>query len=443
MRSESFWRWHDWFWRVYDWAARLGIPGFLTSLVGGTVIGALFRYDNWDPPVVLLAAIIAFAAFASIYVAACRFWDRREGSAKSPTSAVAPPSVQQSPLIEEIANLRLADDPATLSLFDGAEADRFIPLVEGDKLTAWARPMGRGQPPLTEISGAQWKSLYLLFAPKTGEGMINQTFLKTKLGNDTFYYDVYFNRSQIERVWPLISDLWKPIYIAVKYISDKKGDPDTTKGVVSALSELRQAAYDGAVRVRGRKQLFQARPFGGDDFDTISTDIDREYWVVSQMAPIASAAEAQTMSHTLPLTAYAWGPKGVYERKQYAQLLVNWPDILRNWPDNANDGRRKIALQLDDLYALGVGERNRLMPKMPNFDRNEEEGNLNDWNDKVLSLLDADFITVSEKSSFRTLNIFEATSTTFPGKSPEQHHLEAIWTEKLRRLQSIIDRIGQ
>ena len=74
MDSDAFWRWHDWFWRAYDWAVRLGLPGLITSAIGGSVIAGLFHYDGWDPPVVLLAAIVAFAAFAVIYIQACRFW---------------------------------------------------------------------------------------------------------------------------------------------------------------------------------------------------------------------------------------------------------------------------------------------------------------------------------------------------------------------------------
>jgi hypothetical protein len=76
MRSDTFWRWHDWFWRAYDWGLRLGLGGWLVSAIGGGVIAAVFRYDGWDPAVMLLAALIAFAAVAVIYHGFCVFWDR-------------------------------------------------------------------------------------------------------------------------------------------------------------------------------------------------------------------------------------------------------------------------------------------------------------------------------------------------------------------------------
>lgn len=195
--------------------------------------------------------------------------------------------------------------------------------------------------------------------------------------------------------------------------------------------------------MRGRKQLPQANPFGKGDFDEISTDIDRQYWSVSQMAPLTTGAEAQTMSHTLPLSAFAWGPKGVYERNQCAQLMVSWADIIKKWPGRIDRGRKFVARQLDDLYAEGVGERNRVMPTIPHFARDKDNEVFTEWDNKVLALLDSDYVTVAEKSSFRTLNLFNPVSAIDADKSSDQHHMEAMWTEKLRRLKTIIDRVGQ
>jgi|HubBroStandDraft_6_1064221.scaffolds.fasta_scaffold618950_2 hypothetical protein len=54
------------------------------------------------------------------------------------------------------------------------------------------------------------------------------------------------------------------------------------------------------------------------------------------MSAITTSAESQTIpSHTTPTTAYAWGPKGVYERNYYTQLLVNWSDVIRKWPEGS------------------------------------------------------------------------------------------------------------
>jgi hypothetical protein len=61
----------------------------------------------------------------------------------------------------------------------------------------------------------------------------------------------------------------------------------------------------------------------------------------------------------------------------------------------------------------------------------------------VLALLDSSFVNVAEKSAFRTLNLFQPMSADAPGKTAEQRHIEAMWTEKLSRLKSIIDRVGR
>jgi hypothetical protein len=111
-------------------------------------------------------------------------------------------------------------------------------------------------------------------------------------------------------------------------------------------------------------------------------------------------------------------------------------------PAGSDRGKKIMAGKLDDLYAEGVGRRNRLMPTIPNFDPDRETANFAEWDNRVLALLNADCISIAERSSFRTLNLFHPISAQVPDKSPPQHHLEAMWTEKLERLKLIIHRIG-
>ena len=80
-------------------------------------------------------------------------------------------------MIGNIPNIRVADDPVAVALFEGKEHDNLLPLLEADKIFSWARPMGRGEPPLTMISGAKWKTFHFLFAPRSSPEMRNQTFL--------------------------------------------------------------------------------------------------------------------------------------------------------------------------------------------------------------------------------------------------------------------------
>jgi hypothetical protein len=108
---------------------------------------------------------------------------------------------------EIIPNLRVADSPSVIDLFEGNERDRLFPLLEGDQLTAWARPM-RGEAPGKEaapvrLKGDIWKTHYFLFTPRTpGQFDRNQTFVKEKIGQISHYFDVFLNSRQIKRVWP-------------------------------------------------------------------------------------------------------------------------------------------------------------------------------------------------------------------------------------------------
>jgi len=121
-------------------------------------------------------------------------------------------------------------------------------------------------------------------------------------------------------------------------------------------------------------------------------------------------------------------------------------DLLKKWKKDheAQVGRqgvelvRKLATDLDNLFAEGVDRRNGLIPAVPEFDWDFHHAILKEWDDRVLALLDSDHVPVRLKSSFRTLNLFNGLHTEAPGKSELQCKMESIWTEKLRRLQNIM-----
>lgn len=104
--------------------------------------------------------------------------------------------------------------------------------------------------------------------------------------------------------------------------------------------------------------------------------------------------------------------------------------------------RRTCASALDDLFAEGVGERNRLIPIVPDFDPQKEDQILARWNDRVMDRF-GDIVAIKDASRFRTLNLFIPLIHRFPDKTPAQDRIEAIWTEKLRVLREIIGAIGQ
>jgi len=121
---------------------------------------------------------------------------------------------------------------------------------------------------------------------------------------------------------------WVPIYEAVAHVARILKDADAAKCFPRTLNALRQAAADGHLRVRGRKQTgTQSMAFSG-----IHTDVPNAYWVNSTIGALATDKKHADDTHTNPETAFAWGAQGIEEKNRYADLQVNWNDILRLWP---------------------------------------------------------------------------------------------------------------
>jgi len=437
----------------------------IVSGIGSGLLGIWRGWEKATPAELTLYVLAAFAIILAV-IALFRFLknlSQRQKEMPIPTE-VAP----RQPTIELVADIS-ARDPYFQILAGSAWKDEQLRTTTDTKslrydwlefrlrneihkalrnrrLASWGEECLHGMvtTPEKPIPAEAWDLIELEFdnnpsLPRTSAYFKGPTtFQKGK----SAWNGVKFNETQFFSLFPLSSSSeWKPIHLAIRHISERIGDTNSQKCFPGARSALRQAAYDGDVHIRGRKQLAQQNPFGGDDFDVISTDIDWQYWAVTQLLQATTSPETKTSHHTLPLTAYAWGPKGVDERNYYTQLLVNWSDIIKKWPGGSE--KKLVARQLDDLFAEGVGERNRLMPTIPNFDRDRENDIFTTWDNRVLVLLDSDYVTIAEKSSFRTLNMFNPVAAVDANKSSEQYHVEAMWTEKLKRLKPIIDRVGQ
>jgi hypothetical protein len=144
---------------------------------------------------------------------------------------------------------------------------------------------------------------------------------------------VKFSRHQIFQLFPLEgSDDYRPIYIAIQHIRERTGDDNKAKLWPATRPALRQAAYDKRVKMRGRKQLPESNPHTGSEYSELFTDIDSSYWTASEINVLATAAEHQSDYHVDPQTAFAWGKRGIRERNRYAELKINWNDVLREWP---------------------------------------------------------------------------------------------------------------
>jgi hypothetical protein len=100
-----------------------------------------------------------------------------------------------------VPNIRVADNPIALNLFDGTGRDKLFPLLEAGKLIAWARPMGAGEPPPIRLEGDIWRSHFFEHRSAHGQS-IPQTFVKERSGGRPSYYDVFLNLEQCMRFWP-------------------------------------------------------------------------------------------------------------------------------------------------------------------------------------------------------------------------------------------------
>lgn len=106
------------------------------------------------------------------------------------------------------------------------------------------------------------------------------------------------------------------------------------------------------------------------------------------------------------------------------------------------DSKADIARVLGDFVESGVRERNKLNRPLDVFDYEAERQELVEWSDRVVEKLEAEFVTAGERSRFKTLDKYESEPMGSGNISPQQIHIQTMWTEKIKRLRAIIDRIG-
>jgi hypothetical protein len=104
-------------------------------------------------------------------------------------------------IADSYPNVRVADTPAIIALFEGSGRAKLIALLASGKIASWARLSHRKPHDLMKLGGDIWNSHTFLFLPKGDQkGMINQTFLQAQ--NYSSHYDVCMNYAQLTRVWP-------------------------------------------------------------------------------------------------------------------------------------------------------------------------------------------------------------------------------------------------
>jgi hypothetical protein len=106
-------------------------------------------------------------------------------------------------MADSYPNVRVADSPAVIELFDGSDRAKLLALLSAGKISSWARLSSRKRRDLIKLDGKIWTSHTFLFFSKDGEGRINQTFLQAKGYSSN--YDVCMNYAQLKREWPDLS----------------------------------------------------------------------------------------------------------------------------------------------------------------------------------------------------------------------------------------------
>jgi hypothetical protein len=107
-------------------------------------------------------------------------------------------------LAEGYPNVRLADSPAAMALFDGLERAKIIALLTQEKLSSWARVSASQSHDFVLLGGGVWTMSTFRCDPKNPDdrGTINQTYLRQRQTLNAAFYDVCMNFAQLKRAWP-------------------------------------------------------------------------------------------------------------------------------------------------------------------------------------------------------------------------------------------------
>lgn len=140
-------------------------------------------------------------------------------------------------LPDGLPDLRVADHKRVAALFENEQRDVLFPLMESERLLVWARAM-KGNDTLVRLAGAVWKTHFLICLPKEGQWERAQTFVKLMVGQQSIWYDVYFNQKQIEQVWPELE--WIPLLTAARLAYEAV----ETEGLEKVFSSPSQTASE-------------------------------------------------------------------------------------------------------------------------------------------------------------------------------------------------------
>ena len=121
-----------------------------------------------------------------------------------------------------------------------------------------------------------------------------------------------------------------PIHEAIDYIAQRTDDSVTQDCFAVTRKMLKRLAGEGSIRLRGRRQIDD--PTKSSAFAEGESDIPAEYWTISGIGPAAVDANFSDSGQTFPEPVNAWGSKGLFAKKAYSRLQVDWDDVVRLWP---------------------------------------------------------------------------------------------------------------
>lgn len=141
-----------------------------------------------------------------------------------------------------------------------------------------------------------------------------------------------------------------PIWQATQHIARCIGEPHDATCLPKARAALRQAAADGVVAIRGRKQLPNKFASNRSEFDELLTDVPPKYWLDSVLTAMATAAPGDgwaAVIQTMPRTADAWKDD---KYNGYADLRVNMREIRKAWPaPEMHPARKNVDREIDQI----------------------------------------------------------------------------------------------
>lgn len=230
-------------------------------------------------------------------------------------------------IADSYPDIRVADTPAVISLFESNERNKLVPLLEAEKIVAWAR-LGWGEPPLLKIPGNVWRSNHLVFYPMMNDQTRNQTFLLKNGRTESTYFDVHVNRAQIERIWPQIKisetspSLDRIPCTALLSTAAGAGWDFTSPESLHLLDmqdAMRQAGADGTLKIWGKRNKWTSDELMRKELLEI---IPADHWKEHFVHLFATKDDDN-------FNVYSWSPTtNPFGKRAYVDLYVERPQAM-------------------------------------------------------------------------------------------------------------------